>query len=71
MTWGFNFGAADLTLATTELEAILDAFSRSTSQGGVQGSGVILDLVELGNEPDLYGGGHRASGYNIADYTTE
>jgi len=72
MTWGFNFGAANLSLATTELEAILTDFGTSTSQGGVQGSGVSLDLVELGNEPDLYGGnGHRASGYDVQDYVTE
>jgi hypothetical protein len=72
MTWGFNFGSANLTLATIELNAILDAFKRNTWEGGVKGSGVELKLVELGNEADLYGNnGHRAKGYDEEDYTIE
>jgi uncharacterized membrane protein len=72
MTWGFNFGSNNLTLATTELNAILNAFATSTANGGVSGSGVNLKFVELGNEPDLYGGnGHRASGWNVATYVTK
>lgn len=72
MTWGFNFGSNSLSLATTELNAILSAFSTSTSNGGVSGSGVTLKFVELGNEPDLYGNnGHRDSGYSVSDYVTK
>jgi hypothetical protein len=69
MTWGFNFAAENLTLATIELKAILNAFS---SHGSVEGSGVNLKLVELGNEPDLYGEhGRRAPGYDISDYVSQ
>jgi hypothetical protein len=72
MTWGFNFGFENLTLATIELEAILDSFKRSINDGGVKGSGVELKLVELGNEADLYNNnGHRNKSYNQADYTAE
>jgi len=72
MTWGFNFGSENLTLATIELNAILDAFKRSTQEGGVKGSGVELKLVELGNEADLYNNnGHRNKTFNEADYVAE
>jgi hypothetical protein len=72
MTWGFNFGAANLTLAQIELEAILDAFKRNTWEGGVKGSGVELKFVELGNEADLYNhNGHRENTYDESDYTAE
>lgn len=72
MTWGFNFGANNLTLAAIELNAILDAFAKPTWQGGAKGSGVNLKFVELGNEPDLYANnGHRNKTYNIADYVAK
>lgn len=72
MTWGFNLGSANLTLARIELDAIFTAFSKPTYQGGVKGSGVSLELVELGNEADLYNhNGHRDSTYNQNDYVEE
>lgn len=72
MTWGFNFGSENLTLAMIELNAILDAFKKNTWEGGVKGSGVDLKLVELGNEADLYNGnGHRNKSFNEATYVTE
>jgi len=42
------------------------------SEGGVKGSGVDLQLVELGNEADLYNNnGHRNKSYNEVDYVAE
>ena len=72
MTWGFNFGYANLTLAQIELDAILESFDKPTWQGGVKGSGVSLELVELGNEADLYNNnGHRPKTYNQSDYVVQ
>lgn len=72
MTWGFNFGSENLTLARIELESILSAFTKKTWEGGVLGSGVSLKLVELGNEADLYkNNGHRGKTYNESAYVDE
>ncbi|KAI0751851.1 glycoside hydrolase family 79 protein [Daedaleopsis nitida] len=65
MTWGINMGADDVTNAVNMANAIVRAF-RTTA---VKASGVILDLLEVGNEPDLYkNNGLRPSKWTVQDY---
>lgn len=67
VVWGVNFGQNNLTAATLEAKAIVNAFATSA----VKGQGIVLDAIEIGNEPDLYGGGHRAKGYTSTQYVKE
>ncbi|KZT42000.1 glycoside hydrolase family 79 protein [Sistotremastrum suecicum HHB10207 ss-3] len=66
MTWGINFGSNNLTAAIDEGKSILKAFSSDA----VTSAGIHLDLIEIGNEPDLYGGSKRASSWNIGQYVS-
>ncbi|RPD70303.1 glycoside hydrolase family 79 protein [Lentinus tigrinus ALCF2SS1-7] len=50
MTWGINLGADNVTNAVNMAKAIMRAFRSNT----VKASGVILDLIEVGNEADIY-----------------
>ncbi|EKM58753.1 glycoside hydrolase family 79 protein [Phanerochaete carnosa HHB-10118-sp] len=68
MTWGVNLGLDNATNALNMANAILNAFLTSV----VQESGVVLDLIEIGNEPDLYSNnGLRPSTYNVDDYVPD
>lgn len=67
MTWGLNMGADNITNAVNMAKAILRAFRTSA----VRASGVVLDLLELGNEPDLFkNNGHRPSNWTVEDYVS-
>ena len=38
----------------------------------MKGRGLELEFVEIGNEPDLYGGnGHRNSSWNVQEYVQQ
>ncbi|KAH8113180.1 hypothetical protein DFH11DRAFT_1776844 [Phellopilus nigrolimitatus] len=65
--WGVNFGTDNLTAAFLEARAITDAFADPAL------AHVTLELIEVGNEADLYGGnGHRAaSTWTIGEYVKE
>ncbi|KIJ24121.1 glycoside hydrolase family 79 protein, partial [Sphaerobolus stellatus SS14] len=55
--------------AIAQAKSILSTFS---STGASTAAGISLDLLELGNEPDLYGTNeHRTSGYSISQYVSE
>jgi len=66
MTWGINFGSNNLTAAIDEGKSILKAFASDA----VTSVGIHLDLIEIGNEPDLYGGSKRSSSWNIGQYVS-
>lgn len=51
MTWGFNLLSNDVNNTVAAARAMLSAFS---SYGPASRAGVILDTIEIGNEPDLY-----------------
>ncbi|KAJ7634965.1 glycoside hydrolase family 79 protein [Roridomyces roridus] len=68
VTWGVNFGGANLTAVFLETQAIISAFASSAFTQ----AGITLDNLELGNEADLYtNNGLRTSGFNIQQYTTQ
>ena len=67
MTWGVNFGGNNVTVATAEAQSIIKAFQSSP----VIAAGITLDFIELGNEPDLYGGSKRTGTWNIQTYVTQ
>ncbi|KAJ7597554.1 glycoside hydrolase family 79 protein [Mycena floridula] len=68
VTWGVNFGQSNLTAAFLEAQAIVRAFNSPV----LQGAGVVLDYIEIGNEPDLYkNNGLRPSTYNVTQYVPE
>lgn len=63
MTWGVNFGADNVTNAVNMAKTIMRAFDSSA----VKSSGVILDLIEIGNEADIY----EFTGLRSSDWTVE
>ncbi|KAJ7089061.1 glycoside hydrolase family 79 protein [Mycena epipterygia] len=68
VTWGVNFGGANLTAVFLETQAIVTAFASSAFTQ----AGITLDNLELGNEADLYSGnGLRASTYTVQQYTPQ
>lgn len=65
MTWGINQGANNVTNAVNMAKAIVRAFRTAA----VKTSGVVLDLLEVGNEPDLFkNNGLRPSNWTVQDY---
>lgn len=68
MTWGVNFAADNATNAVNMAKAIVRAF-QSTA---VKTSGVVLDLIEVGNEADVYlFNGLRSSDWTVEEYVLE
>ncbi|GJJ10670.1 hypothetical protein Clacol_004897 [Clathrus columnatus] len=69
MTWGVNLGADNATNAVNMAKSILRAFASSE----VKESGVELDLIEVGNEADLYGnnGLRNSANWTEADYVAD
>lgn len=56
LIWGLNLGSGDESQAIAEAEAVAKA-----------ADGKLL-AFQIGNEPDLFGGRHRPTGYNYADF---
>ncbi|KAF4596450.1 Glycoside hydrolase family 79 protein [Pleurotus pulmonarius] len=68
VTWGVNFGQNNITAAFLEARSISDAFNSPA----LKSAGIVLDFIEIGNEPDLYrNNGLRSSSYNSTQYTQE
>ncbi|KAH8826841.1 glycoside hydrolase family 79 protein [Flagelloscypha sp. PMI_526] len=68
VTWAVNFGTLNLTAAYLETLAIIRAFNTPA----VKARRIRLDLLEIGNEPDLYKrNGHRPSDYDSPLYVQE
>jgi hypothetical protein len=66
--WGVNFGQNNLTAAVLESQSMAKAFSSPA----ITDEGITLDLVEIGNEADLFrNNGFRPSTYNISQYVKE
>ena len=64
MTWGVNLGADNITNAVNMAKAIVGAFKTFA----VKASGVVLDLIEIGNEADLYkNNGLRPSNWTVQE----
>ncbi|KAH8107686.1 glycoside hydrolase family 79 protein [Cristinia sonorae] len=67
MTWGLDLGLNNVTNAVNMAKSIIKAFRTPA----VRRSGVTLESVELGNEPDLYrNNGLRPSNWSVSDYVT-
>ncbi|KAH9936781.1 uncharacterized protein BXZ73DRAFT_100205 [Epithele typhae] len=65
MVWGVNLGANDPGNAVSMAKAIVAAFE----DPDVRAAGIVLDRLEVGNEPDLYTTNRlRASGWGVDDY---
>ena len=68
MTWGVDLGADNVTNAVNMAKAIARAFRTSA----VKASGVTLDLIEVGNEADLFrSNGLRPSNWTVEDYVPD
>lgn len=68
MIWGLNLGANDTDNAIAEAKSIISAFNSPA----LMNKGIKLDMLELGNEPDLYkNNGLRASNYTVQNLVNE
>ncbi|KAL9714254.1 hypothetical protein Ac2012v2_002564 [Leucoagaricus gongylophorus] len=68
VVWGVNLGQNNLTAANMEARAIVEAFTSPA----IKDRGIVLDAIEIGNEPDLYpGNGHRPGNYTSTQYVKE
>ncbi|PIL36362.1 hypothetical protein GSI_00050 [Ganoderma sinense ZZ0214-1] len=68
MVWGVNLGADNATNAVNMANAIAGAFADKD----VQAAGIVLDRIEVGNEPDLYThNGLRPRNYTVKQYVAE
>lgn len=68
VTCGVNFGQFNISAATLEAASIFKAFS---SEDFIV-NGIVLDAIEIGNEPDLYHhNGDRPADYSLAEYLLE
>ncbi|KAF9644536.1 glycoside hydrolase family 79 protein [Thelephora ganbajun] len=65
MTWGLNLGYSNVTNAVNMAQSIFRAFSSASE---TTRNGVVLDLIELGNESDLYRGKVRPSNWTISQF---
>ncbi|HEX7361172.1 MAG TPA: glycosyl hydrolase family 79 C-terminal domain-containing protein [Bryobacteraceae bacterium] len=59
LIWGLNLGSGNERQAVAEAEAVTEAVDSK------------LLAFQIGNEPDLFGGRHRPSGYSYEDYLKE
>src|SRR6266550_8272871 len=67
VTWGVNLGRNNISAATLAAHSIFRAFSEKAFTD----AGIILDAIEIGNEPDLYShNGDRQSNYSVSDYVS-
>ncbi|KAG5651791.1 hypothetical protein H0H81_007377 [Sphagnurus paluster] len=65
VTWGVNLGANNLTAAYLQTRAIANTFNSPA----VKNAGIVLDHIEIGNEPDFYPSrGYRKGNWTAADY---
>ena len=63
-----DFKHNNLTAAVLEVMAIVNAFSSSSFKD----AGIVLEAIEIGNEPDLYANnGGRPSPYTVSQYISE
>jgi hypothetical protein len=63
-----NLGSNNITTAFLQARSIMKTFSSPS----IQSSGIVLDYLEIGNEPDGYKyNGRRASTYNVTQYVKE
>lgn len=68
MVWGVNLGANNATNAVNMANAVLSSFQSSA----VKAAGIVLDRIEVGNEPDLYThNGLRPKNWTVNDYVRE
>ena len=68
MTWGLNLGANNTTTAYLQAQAVAKVFALPE----VKRAGIVLDYVEIGNEPDLYkNNGLRPSNYTVDQWVEE
>lgn len=70
MTWGVNFGANNVANAVNMAKAIAKQF---VPGGAAHAAGVLLDMIEIGNEADLYGsnGLRNSSSWAMSDYISQ
>lgn len=65
---GVNLGSNNITTAFLEARSIMAAFSSPA----IRNAGIVLDFLEIGNEPDLYkNNGRRAITYSYTQYVKE
>lgn len=71
LIWGLNLGSARVENGAVTNEALQNAIDEAACV--VDAAKGKLLAFEIGNEPDLFGGGvaHRAQGYSYADYLKE
>ena len=68
VVWGLNLGKNNITAAFLAATSLVKAFTLPA----VKGAGIVLDGIELGNEPDLYANnGARDSNYDSQTYVKE
>lgn len=68
VTWGVNLGANNITAAFLETRSIVKVFSSPAFTS----AGIVLDYLEIGNEPDLYkNNGLRPSTYTSTQWVQE
>ncbi|KAF8220113.1 glycoside hydrolase family 79 protein [Tricholoma matsutake] len=68
VTMGVNLGSNNITTAFLEARSIMAAFSSPA----IRNAGIVLDFLEIGNEPDLYkNNGRRAITYSYTQYVKE
>lgn len=69
MTWGVNLRSNDSSNAVEMAKSILAAFSPNSA---AKKAGIILDAIQIGNEPDLYARhGFRPNPWSISSYVAQ
>ncbi|KAG6843890.1 hypothetical protein H0H87_011961 [Tephrocybe sp. NHM501043] len=68
VTWGVNLGQNNITAAVLQTASIIKGFSSHQ----IKDAGIVLDYLEIGNEPDLYkNNGLRAKTYNVSQWVDD
>ena len=65
--WGVNLREYNLTAAYLETKALIQAFGSLA----VKSKGITLNLIEVGNEANLYRGGGRYKSWNVTEYVSQ